>query len=431
MSIFSNNPIKKIWNIFKDHRSNNLDDSPNDLYTNYMSGLNPYSFKYSSPNDISFINTIYTRIANDVSLVNMMHIKSDPNNPDNYDVLYTSWLNKLLTKRANKDQTSRAFIRDVVQFLCENGVVCLFPNDTDGDINDTDNYKIYSLRYGKILAYRANTIDIDAYDDRTGTHRIVYNVPKSDVCIIENPFGAVMNDPRSIAQRLVRKLNQIDMVDSQISSGRMNMLIQLPYSTRASIKKNQAEARLKEIEDQLKDNKYGIAYLDAAEKVVQLNRPVDNNSYNTVDYLTKQMYASTYCTPEIIDGTATPEAMSNYYKRTVMVMALAIAEELSTKFISETAQSQGQSIVCYTDIFQFMPFQQLADTVDKLKRNEVVTSNELRKSFGMLPKKEQKANELTNPNIADKNKTSDINTNSNINDESSDNSSDDTNQNGE
>lgn len=309
-----------------------------------------------------------------------------------------SGLNSCLTLEANVDQTSRAFIQDVVMSMFDEGSVAIVPVDTDRDPK-IGSFDIYSLRTAKILEWYPRHVKVRVYNDRTGEQEDLV-LAKSEVAIIENPLYAVINEPNSTMQRLIRKLALLDRVDEESSSGKLDLIIQLPYVIKTQARRDQAERRRKEIEDQLQGSRYGIAYTDGTEKIVQLNRSLDNNLTKQIEYLTDLLYSQLGITQEILNGSANEATMLNYYDRTVEPIAAAIADELRRKFLTKTARTQKQSIVFFRDPFKLVPVSQLAEIADKFTRNEIMTSNEIRQIIGMKPSKDPSADELRNKNLS-------------------------------
>src|SRR5574344_2812727 len=355
----------------------------------------PDRLRLTKGNDRSIATSIFNRIALDVSSINIQHCKLDKNG--RYISPINSKLNNCLTLEANKEQTSRAFIQDVVMSMFDEGCVAIVPVDTTANPSVTDSYDIYSMRTGKILEWYNDQVKVRAYNDRTGKKEDI-KLPKSTVAIIENPLYAVMNEPNSIMQRLIRKLNLLDAIDEQSGSGKLDLIIQLPYTIKSDLRKKQAEQRREDIIDQLK-GPFGIAYTDGTEKIVQLNRPIENNLMKQIEYLTNQLYSQLGITQSIMDGTADDKTMLNYYNRTIEPIVAAIADERKRKFLSKTARTQGQSIMFFRDPFKLVPVNDLAEIADKLTRNEIATSNEIRQIMGWKPSKDPDADELRNKNL--------------------------------
>lgn len=351
-------------------------------------------------NERTIVTSVYNRIALDVASLNIMHVQMDDNG--RYISTVPSALNDCLTVEANCDQPSRAFIQDVVMSMLDEGCVAIVPIDTDFDPNITGAYDINTMRVGKILEWHPQMIKVQVYNDQTGFKEDV-TVPKSVVAIVENPLYSVINEPNSTMQRLIRKLSLLDAVDEQSSSGKLDLIIQLPYVIKTNAKRIQAEGRRKDIEDQLSGSKYGIAYTDGTEHITQLNRPVTNNLMDQITYLTNTVYGQLGITDTILNGTADEKTMLNYYNRTVEPFISAIVNEMRRKFLTKTARTQLKSIMFFRDPFKLVPVSDLADIADKFTRNEILTSNEVRQIIGMRPSKDPNADELRNKNINNSN----------------------------
>ena len=316
-------------------------------------------------------------------------------------------LNKCLTLDANIDQTGRAFLQDAVMSMLDEGCVALVPVETDVDPNDTDSYKIFSIRTGKIVEWRPQHVKVRVYDERTGRKEDI-TLSKSSVAIVENPLYAVINEPNSTMQRLIRKLSLLDVTDEQTASGKLDLIIQLPYIIKTEARRQQAEQRRKDIEMQLAGSKYGIAYTDGTEHITQLNRSVENNLMKQVEYLTSMLYSQLGITQTILDGTADEKTMINYYTRTIEPIVSAIVDEMKRKFLTKTARSQRQSIEFFRDPFKLVPVNDIAEIADKFTRNEILTSNEIRQIVGMKPSNDPKADELINSNISQSKKDNSV-----------------------
>lgn len=360
-----------------------------------------YSYRPDRPrftrgNERTTVTSVYNRIALDVSAIDFQHVRLDDNGRFLEEI--NSGLNSCLTLEANVDQTSRAFIQDVVMSMFDEGSVAIVPVDTDRDPK-IGSFDIYSLRTAKILEWYPRHVKVRVYNDRTGEQEDLV-LAKSEVAIIENPLYAVINEPNSTMQRLIRKLALLDRVDEESSSGKLDLIIQLPYVIKTQARRDQAERRRKEIEDQLQGSRYGIAYTDGTEKIVQLNRSLDNNLTKQIEYLTDLLYSQLGITQEILNGSANEATMLNYYDRTVEPIAAAISDELRRKFLTKTARTQKQSIVFFRDPFKLVPVSQLAEIADKFTRNEIMTSNEIRQIIGMKPSNDPSADELRNKNLS-------------------------------
>ena len=346
-------------------------------------------------NERSIVTSIYNRIAIDVAAINVNHCRIDEN--DRFVENMSSSLNTCLNLEANIDQTGRAFMQDVVMSLLDEGCVAIVPVETTIDPSISSSYDILSMRTGKILEWKPKHIRVRVYNEQSGQREDI-TVPKKNVAIIENPLYAVMNEPNSTMQRLIRKLNLLDAVDEQSGSGKLDMIIQLPYVIKSEARRKQADKRIKDIEDQLK-GPYGIAYTDGTEKIVQLNRPIENNLMKQIEYLTNMLYSQLGITQTVLDGTADEQTMLNYHSRTIEPIISAIVDEMKRKFLTKTARSQRQTIKFFRDPFRLVPIGNIAEIADKFTRNEVLTSNEIRQIVGMKPSDDPKADRLVNSNL--------------------------------
>lgn len=346
-------------------------------------------------NERSIITSIFNRIALDAAAIKINHCKIDENG--RFEYIIKSSLNECLTVEANIDQTSRAFIQDAVMSMFDEGSVALVPVDTTINPNITGAYDVCTMRTGKILEWKPQSVKVRVYNDRTGVKEDI-ELPKKSVAIIENPLYAVMNEPNSTLQRLIRKLNLLDAIDEQSGSGKLDLIVQLPYVVKSPTRKEQAEKRRKDIEEQLK-GPYGIAYVDGTEKIIQLNRPVENNLMKQIEYLTSMLYSQLGITQAILDGTADEQTMLNYYSRTIEPILSAIVDEMKRKFLTKTARTKMQTIAFFRDPFTLVPINNIADIADKFNRNEILTSNEIRQIIGIKPSKDPKADELRNSNL--------------------------------
>ena len=353
--------------------------------------------RLSRGNEKSIATSIFNRIALDVSSVNIKHCRLDKNG--RYVEYIDSGLNNCLNLEANKDQTGRAFIQDAVLSMLDEGCVALVPVETSIDPKNSNSYQIDSMRTGKITEWYPDMVRVRLYNDRTGEKEEIL-LPKSQVAIIENPLYAVVNEYNSTMQRLIRKLSLLDVTDEQTASGKLDLIIQLPYVIKTETRREQAERRRKDIIDQLAGSQYGIAYTDGTEKITQLNRSLENNLLKQVEYLTNMVYSQLGITQSVLDGTADEKTMLNYTNRTVEPIISAIVDELKRKFLTKTARSQLQSIVYFRDPFRLVPVNDIAEIADKFTRNEIMTSNEIRQIVGMQPSKDPKADELVNSNIS-------------------------------
>ncbi len=392
MEINIGSRVKRAWNAFLNR------DPPSDKNYSYYGGYSyrPFYDRKGRAVDKTIITAILSRIAVDASSITIQHVKLDENG--RYDETINSDLNACFNLSANIDQTGRAFIQDIVLSMLEEGVVAVVPVDTDLNPMTTDSYKIYSMRVGTIMEWFPKHVRVRLYNDRTGEKEEI-TLPKRMVAIVTNPFYAVMNEPNGTMQRLIRKLNLLDAVDEQSSSGKLDLIIQLPYVIKNDLRRQQAEERRKQIEDQLTGSKYGIAYTDGTERITQLNRSLDNNLLAQVEYLTNMAYSQLTITQEIMNGTADETAMTNYYSRTIEPIVSAIVDEFKRKFLTKTARSQNQSIVFFRDPFKLVPIGTVADMADKFTRNEIMSSNEFRQVIGLKPSKDPAADELRNKNL--------------------------------
>ena len=384
--------LKSAWNVFT-----NRDPTDNYRYAGESSFYRPDRPRFTRGNERSIVTAVYNRIALDVSAITIQHVRLDENY--RFKEVIESGLNTCLTLDANKDQTGRAFIQDAVMSMFDEGCVALVPVDTDIDPNSTESYKIETIRTGKIIEWFPDDVKIRLYNDTIGRQQDIL-VPKRTVAIIENPLYAIINEPNSTMQRLIRKLNILDLIDEQSGSGKLDLIIQLPYIIKTESRRQQADQRRKDIEMQLSGSKYGIAYTDGTEKITQLNRPVENNLMKQIEYLTSMLYSQLGITQAILDGTADDKTMLNYYSRTIEPIISAIVDELNRKFLTKTARSQKQSIKYFRDPFKLVPVNDIAEIADKFTRNEIMTSNEIRQIIGMKPSSDPKADELVNSNIA-------------------------------
>ena len=385
--------IQRGWNAFRNR----------DPTTNYRDYGESYYYRPDRPmftrgNERSIATSVYNRIALDASSIMIQHVRLDENS--RFSSVINSGLNNCLNLDANLDQTGRAFLQDVVMSMLDEGCVALVPVITDMNPDDTSSYEILSMRTGRIIEWRPSHVKVRAYNELTGRKEDLI-LPKSTVAIVENPLYAVINEPNSTMQRLIRKLSLLDVTDEQTASGKLDLIIQLPYVIKTPARQQQAEDRRKAIEMQLASSKYGIAYTDGTERITQLNRPAENNLMKQIEYLTNLLYSQLGITQTIMDGTADDKTMLNYYSRTIEPIVSAIVDELKRKFLTKTARSQGQSIMFFRDPFKLVPVNDLAELADKFTRNEIMTSNEIRQIVGMKPSDDPKADELKNSNIAE------------------------------
>lgn len=382
------------WNVFTD--------------PNYIDGLHTTgsSLGYYSPpnrnrpsftNERTLISSIYTRLSVDVSGIDIRHVRTDEEGRYLNDII-TSGLHDCLTVDPNIDQGPRQFRQDIAQTLFEKGVIAIVPVETSLSPAETGGYDIQQLRVGEIVGWLPEHVRVSLYDQRNGERKIV-TVPKRMTAVVENPLYSVMNEPNSTLQRLIRKLSMLDSVDEASSSGKLDMIIQLPYVIKTDARRQQAEQRRKDIEFQLKGSKYGIAYTDGTEKITQLNRPVDNNLLEQIKYLTDKLYSELGLTPEVMNGTADEKAMLNYFSRTIQPVVQAITEAMKRAFLTKTARTQGQSVLYFRDPFALVPMADIAEIADKFTRNEILSSNEIRQGIGFKPSKDPKADQLVNSNM--------------------------------
>lgn len=382
--------VKNAWNAFWNARA------PTNNYHEHVSTYRPDRIGYTRGNERTIIASIFNRIATDVTAIDIRHVKLDEE--DRFDEIVDDGLNQCLSVEANIDQTGRALIHDVVTSLLDEGCIAIVPVDTTINPEYSESYDILSLRVAKITEWRPTQVRVDIYNDSTGQHEEVW-VSKKYTAIIENPFYSVMNEPNSTMQRLVRKLNLLDKIDNDIGANKLDLIIQLPYLAKAEAKKKQANERREEIVNQLTGSQYGVAWIDATEKITQLNRPLENTLLGQIEYLTNQVYAQLGMSQEILDGTADEKAMLNYNNRIVDVILLAISEEMERKFLSKTARTQGHAIRYFRDPFRLVPVSSIAEIADKFTRNEILSSNEIRQIIGRRPSDDPKADELRNKNL--------------------------------
>ena len=357
----------------------------------------PDRIRLTRGNERSIITSVYNRIALDVAALNVQHIRLDENG--RFLSVIQDGLNTCLTVEANIDQTARAFIQDIVVSMLDEGCVAIVPVDTTYNPSVTGSYDIQTMRVGKILDWYPQHVRVRLYNERTGTKENIL-VPKSTVAIVENPLYAVVNEPNSTMQRLIRKLNLLDVIDEQSGSGKLDLIIQLPYVIKTEARRQQAENRRKDIEAQLSGTKYGIAYADGTERITQLNRSVNNNLMSQIEYLTSMLYSQLGITQSILDGTADEKTMLNYNNRTIEPIISAIVDEMKLNFLTKTARSQSQSISFFRDPFKLVPVNDIAEIADKFTRNEIMTSNEIRQVIGMKPSDDPRADELRNKNLS-------------------------------
>ena len=385
--------IKHAWGLFTNTNNKNPTIKPEgSSYT-----ISPTRPRFTRGNERTIVTSVYNRIAIDASTMDVMHVRLD--DEGRFKEPIKSNLNNCLTVEANIDQTSRAFMLDIVISLLDEGCVAVVPVKTTLNPNNTESYDIEELRTGRIMEWFPKHVLVRLYNDETGMYQDI-TLPKSQVAIIENPLYTIMNEPNSTMQRLIHKLSLLDIIDEESSSGKMDLIIQLPYIIKNDTKRSQAEERRKQIEDQLRGSRYGVAYIDGTEKVTQLNRSVENNILKQVEYLTNLLYSQLGLTQTIMDGTADENAMNNYYNRTVEPVVSAIVDEFHRKFLTKTARTQGQAIMFFRDPFKLMSVTAIADTADKFTRNELLSSNGFRQIIGRKPSTDPKADMLLNKNIS-------------------------------
>ena len=385
--------LKHAWNAF-------LNKDPTFLYKDKGPGYSnrPDRAQLTRGHERSIITAVYNRIATDVAAVKINHVRLDEN--DRYIETIDSDMDQCLTVSANIDQTGRAFIQDVVLSMLDEGCVAIIPVDTTFNPEKTGSYDIQTMRTGKILEWHPETVRVRVYNEKSGEKEDIF-VSKKSTAIIENPFYSVMNEPSSTLQRLIRKLNLLDVIDEQSGSGKLNMIIQLPYVIKTEARRQQAENRRKDLEDQLANSKYGIAYTDGTEKVTQINRAVENNLMSQIEYLTSMLYSQLGISQALMDGTADEKEMLNYNNRIIEPILSAITDEIKRKFLTKTARSQRQTIMFFKDPFRLIPVNSVAEIADKFTRNEIMTSNEVRQIVGMKPSDNPRADELRNSNISE------------------------------
>ena len=383
--------LKNSWNAFRNRDPTIFYNEPGMSYT-----YRPDRVRFSRGNERSIVTSVYNKIAMDVASVDIRHCRIDKNGRYTEDI--DSDFNRCLTLEANIDQSHRAFRQDIVMSMFDEGAVAIVPIEAKGDPTLSTSFDIRSMRVGKIVEWFPRSVKVEVYNDRTGKKENII-MPKKSVAIVENPLYSVINEPNSTMKRLIRKLNILDAIDEQSGSGKLDLIIQLPYAVKGELKEQQANKRRDSIIDQLK-GPYGIAYIDGTEKVTQLNRPVENNLMKQIEYLTNLLYSQIGITPSVMDGTADENPMLNYNNRTVEPIVSAIVDAMKRSFISRTAMTQGQTIMAFRDPFKLVPINNIAEIADKFTRNEILTSNEVRQIIGFKPSSDPKADKLINSNIA-------------------------------
>lgn len=384
--------IKRAYNAFL-----NRDPTPSYKIDGYGYSYRPDRPRFSRGNERSIVTPIFNKIALDAASMDYKHCQLDKTNRYSTDI--NSGLNNCLTLSANKDQDCHAFIQDIVTSMLDEGCVAIVPIDTIDNPDETDGYDIETMRTGRIIEWKPDHVKVRIYNDRSGRQQDIW-CKKSTVAIIENPFYAVVNEPNSTLQRLIRKLSLLDVTDEQTASGKLDLIIQLPYVIKSKAREQQAEERRKNIEMQLSGSKYGIAYTDGTERITQLNRSVENNLMKQIEYLTNMVYGQLGMTPSILDGSADEQTMLNYYNRTIEPIVRAILLGMNRTFLSKNARTRGQSIMAFRDPFKLVPVNQIAEIADKFTRNEIMSSNEVRQAIGIKPSNDPKADELRNSNIS-------------------------------
>ena len=391
MELSINSRFKNAWNAF-------LNKNPTIRNNEYYAGsyYRPDRVRLTRGNERSIVTSIFNRIALDIASLDICHCRLDDN--DRFKEVINSGLNNCLTLEANIDQTSRAFYQDLVLSMFDEGCVAVVPVDTTSDPAESGSTDIITMRTGKIITWYPDSVTVELYNDRTGKKEQITR-PKSTIAIIENPLYSIMNEPNSTLQRLIRKLVLLDSIDEQSGSGKLDLIIQLPYIVKSEARRLQAEQRRQDIEKQLSGSKYGIAYTDGTEKITQLNRPVENNLMKQIEYLTSMLHGQLGITQAIMDGTADEKTMNNYYSRTIEPIASIIVDEFKRKFLTKTARTQKQSILFFRDPFKLVPVSQMGDMADKFTRNEILSSNEVRQIIGRKPSDDPRADQLRNSNI--------------------------------
>lgn len=388
---------KKAWDAFWNNKDPTIETSPESMSNSaYTTSYRPDRLAFVNGNERTIIASVFNRISNDVSSNNIRHVKLDEQ--DRFKSVVKDALNNCLSTEANIDQTGRALIHDTCLSMLDEGVIAIVPVTTDVDPNTTESYEILELRVGKIIEWRPYSVRVEIYNENAGRHDQIW-VQKRHTAIVENPFYSVMNESNSTLRRLNHKLMLLDKIDAEVGSNKFDLIIQLPYLTKQQAKKQQADERRREIEEQLNGSKLGVAYIDAAERVIQLNRPLENTLLGQIEYLTKQMFSQLGLTQEILDGTANESTMNNYNKRVIETILLALTEEMERKFLSKTARTQRHAIRFFSDPLRLVPTSQIPEFADKLTRNEIVTSNEIRQSLGLIPSTDPEADELRNKNL--------------------------------
>lgn len=388
-----NSRLRHAWNVF-------LNKDPTESRSNWgiSSSRRPDRVQMTRGNERSIITSVYTRIALDAAALDIQHVELDEDS--RFIATVKSSLNTCLTLEANLDQTHRSFMQDVIMSLLDEGCVAIVPVDTTFDPTQSGAYDIVSMRVGRIIDWKPDEVRVNLYNEKTGLKQDIW-VPKTVAAIVENPLYAVLNEQNSTMQRLIRKLNILDSIDEQSGSGKLDLIIQLPYVIKSEQRRIQADKRRRDLEDQLAGSKYGIGYTDGTEKITQLNRPVENNLMAQIQYLTSMLYGQLGITQSVMDGTADEQTMLNYHNRTIEPILSAVVDEMKRKFLTKTARSQNKSIVIFRNPFKLVPVNTLTEFADKFTRNEIASSNEIRQLIGWKPSKDPKANELRNKNLSE------------------------------
>ena len=384
--------VRNGWNAFRNGKDYSYYTSDFGYGTSYR----PDRMRHARTTDRTMVTSLYNRIAVDVAAISFQHVRLDSNGM--FEKVIDDDLNKCLTIEANIDQSGREIIQDIAHSMCDEGVVAVVPVETDKDPDDTEGFKIYNLRTGKVVQWFPQHVTVSCYDERTGQRKDI-TLPKRMVAIVENPLSATMNGPNSNLQRIIRKLNLLDAIDEQSGSGKLDLIIQLPYTVKSEARQKQANNRRKAIEMQLTESKYGIAYIDSTEKITQLNRSLENNLLKQIEYLMNMLYGQLGISEAVFNGTADEQTMLTYYSRTIEPFCAAIADAMRRKFISKTARTQGQTVMYFRDPFKLVPTGQIAEMADKFTRNEIMSTNEVRAVLGMKPANDPRADELRNKNI--------------------------------
>lgn len=387
--------LKNAWSAFRD-KSDNYEITNSSRYYGSITSYRPDRIRLNYSNERSIVNSIFNRLAVDVAQIDIRHVNTDEDG--RFKEERTSYLNDCFSVEANVDQTGRQLIQDICISMFDEGVVAVVPTDATEDPRYTDSYDVGELRVGRIVSWQPQHVKVRLYNEYTGQREDKF-FPKKMVAIIENPFYSIMNEPNSTLKRLIRKLNLLDAIDEQSGSGKLDLIIQLPYVIKSEARRQQAEVRRKDIEQQLAGSKYGIAYTDGTERITQLNRPAENNLQKQIEYLTELLYSQLGITKGIMEGTATEQELENYYARTIEPILASIVDEFNRKWLTKTARTQGQAIRYFRDPFKLIPASKIAEMADKFTRNEILSSNEFRGIIGYKPSDDPAADELRNANL--------------------------------